>query len=493
MKNINDRCPFGTECERKKCEHRFKESECDYYYANNTEDAFVDGKSMDDILDSYFDDEGEERMLEYIDIDLIHPHPDNPRKDVGDVSELAESIKHSGIMQNLTVVPFEGEYRVIIGHRRLAASKLAGLTELPCVVVEMSEKEQLGVMLSENMQRVDLTIVEQAQGMQLMLDMGDSVPEIAKKTGLSKATVGKRVKLTALPQDKLKAAENRGGTLEEYLKCLEVEDEKKREMLLDKVGTNNFEWNYKQEIDSQKVKKNKPIMVALLENIGAEKFKDPSDRWSSKYESVFYKSCASWDGEDFTAKLAKSEKYFYYDEGTQIGIFKKAEKKKKANTKSEKEIEADRRRKELKALFERAYSLREKFVLNFKEIKQYEKVIYEYLLKFIARSAAVFVNTDSTVLCEVSGIAGIHHGPERKEKVTQWLEKDKSAVLVLAYFRSGDMKSINCINYSYGEHYPQYTENEQLLLIYEFLGKLGYQISTEEQKLIDGTHELYAE
>jgi hypothetical protein len=55
------------------------------------------------------------------------------------------------------------------------------------------------------------------------------------------------------------------------------------------------------------------------------------------------------------------------------------------------------------------------------------------------------------------------------------------------------MKSINCINYSYGEHYPQYTENEQLLLIYEFLGKLGYQISTEEQKLIDGTHELYAE
>ena len=137
MKNINDRCPFSTECERKKCEHRFKESECDYYHANNTGDVNVDGVSVD-ILD-YFDDEGEERKLEYIDINLIHPHPDNPREDVGDVSELAESIKHSGIMQNLTVVPYEGEYRVIIGHRRLAASKLAGLTELPCVVVEMSE------------------------------------------------------------------------------------------------------------------------------------------------------------------------------------------------------------------------------------------------------------------------------------------------------------------------------------------------------------------
>lgn len=374
MKNINDRCPFSTECERKKCEHRFKESECDYYFANNVEDVCVDGVSLD-ILDYFdgFDDEGYERNLEYIDINLIHPHPDNPRKDVGDVTELAESIKHSGIMQNLTVVPYEGEYRVIIGHRRLAASKVAGLKEVPCVVVEMSEKEQLGVMLSENMQRVDLTIVEQAQGMQLMLDMGDSVPEIAKKTGLSKATVGKRIKINDLPADKLKAAESRGGTLETYLKCLEIEDEKKREMLLDKVGTNDFEWNYKREIEDQKAKKNKPIMLALLKNIGAEKFKDPYDRWSSKYESVLFKNCSSWDGVDFTEKLEKGKKYFYHVDGTQIGIYKQAEKKKKVSTKSKKEIEADRRRKELKALFEKAYSLREEFILNFKENKKYEK------------------------------------------------------------------------------------------------------------------------
>lgn len=482
MKNINERCPFSTECERKKCEHRFKESECDYC---------VDSVYLD-ILD-YFDDEGEERNLEYIDINLIHPHPDNPRKDVGDVTELAESIKHSGIMQNLTVVPYEGEYRVIIGHRRLAASKLAGLTELPCVVVEISEKEQLGVMLSENMQRVDLTIVEQAQGMQLMLAMGDSVPEIAKKTGLSKATVGKRIKLTALPQDKLKAAENRGGTLEEYLKCLEVEDEKKREKLLDKVGTNNFEWNYKQEIDSQKAKKNKPIMLALLENIGAEKFKDPSDRWSSKYESVLFKSCSSWDGEDFTEKLEKGKKYFYHVDGTQIGIYKQVEKKKKVSTKSKKEIEADRRRKELKALFEKAYSLREEFILNFKENKKYEKVIYEYMLKFIGRAAVGVQSRDNSIVQKAAGIADEHYIPVMREKIGLWVEKDKNAPLLLAFFESGDMKSINCYTYSYGENYPKYEKNEQLLLIYEFLEKLGYQISTEEQKLIDGTHELYAE
>lgn len=491
MKNINERCPFSTECERKKCEHRFKESECDYYYANNTDDVNVDGVSVD-ILD-YFDDECEERKLEYIDINLIHPHPDNPRKDVGDVSELAESIKHSGIMQNLTVVPYEGEYRVIIGHRRLAASKLAGLTELPCVVVEMSEREQLGVMLSENMQRVDLTIVEQAQVMQLMLDMGESVPDIANKTGLSKATVGKRIKINALPTEKLKAAEDRGGTLEAYLKCLDVKDEKKREILLDKVGTSDFEWNYKREMADQRAKKNKPIMLALLKNIGAEKFKDASDRWSSKYESVLFKSCSDWDGTDFTEKLEKGKKYSYWVEGTQIGIYKRAEKKKKVSTKSKKEIEADRRRRELKELFEKAYSLREEFVLNFKENKKYEKVIYEYLLKFIGRSAASYHNTDSKALNKAVGISNEDNMSVQREKINRWIEKDKNAPLMLTSFQSGDMKSINCYAYSYGKNYPKYSKNEQLLLIYEFLKKLGYQISTEEQKLLDGTHELYAE
>lgn len=106
--------------------------------------------------------------IKYIPVKKLWQHPDNPRKDLGDVSELAESIKVNGVLQNLTVVPLIGEitkkwdgesYRVIIGHRRLAAAKLAGLEELPCVVVEMSEREQLSTMLTENMQRSDLAAI----------------------------------------------------------------------------------------------------------------------------------------------------------------------------------------------------------------------------------------------------------------------------------------------------------------------------------------------
>ena len=133
------------------------------------------------------------QMLQMIPIDKLFPHPDNPRKNLGDLTELAESIKASGVMQNLTVVPLIGEngepvedaYTVIIGHRRLSAAKLAGLTELPCVVCEMSHKEQIATMLLENMQRSDLTVYEQAQGFQMMLDLGESVTGISEKTVFS--------------------------------------------------------------------------------------------------------------------------------------------------------------------------------------------------------------------------------------------------------------------------------------------------------------------
>ena len=151
--------------------------------------------------------------IKYIPVSKLWKHPDNPCKDLGDVTELAESIKVNGVLQNLTVVPLIGEitkkwdgesYRVIIGHRRLAAAKLAGLEELPCVVVEMSEREQLSTMLTENMQRSDLTVYEQAQGFQMMLDLGDTEDQIAEKTGFSKSTVRHRLNIAKLDQEKLK-------------------------------------------------------------------------------------------------------------------------------------------------------------------------------------------------------------------------------------------------------------------------------------------------
>ena len=139
---------------------------------------------------------------------LLH-HPKNPRQDLGDLTELADSIRARGVMQNLTVVKCpeeEGKYWVVIGNRRLEAARMAGLDSLPCSVAEMDEKEQLATMLMENMQRQDLTVYEQAQGFQMMMDLGFTQKEISEKTGFSESTVRNRLKLTKFKEKDFSAA-----------------------------------------------------------------------------------------------------------------------------------------------------------------------------------------------------------------------------------------------------------------------------------------------
>ena len=156
-----------------------------------------------------------------ISTDRLWPHPENPRKDLGDLTELAESVRKNGIMQNLTIVPLEladpdaarqregKNYTVLIGHRRLAAAKLAGIKELPCRIEEgMDKREQVSTMLEENMHRSDLTVYEQAQGFQMMMDLGETEASIAEKTGFSKRTIRRRLNIARLDQEELQRLTN---------------------------------------------------------------------------------------------------------------------------------------------------------------------------------------------------------------------------------------------------------------------------------------------
>ena len=120
-KSINDRCPLQVECERKKCEYVRNELACPYYSANAREGYYIydqeairnrkDREAMDEALFASLDDDAENDEaaetgeLVCIPIEQLYPHPDNPRKDLGDLTELADSIKANGVLQNLTVVP----------------------------------------------------------------------------------------------------------------------------------------------------------------------------------------------------------------------------------------------------------------------------------------------------------------------------------------------------------------------------------------------------
>ena len=149
-----------------------------------------------------------------IKLEQLKIHPKNIRKEYDGIDELAQSIKENGIMQNLTVVPDKdaaGTYFVVIGNRRLTAARQAGIETAPCIIVDnMSDKDQITTMLTENMNRKDLKFYEEAAAVQMcMKDFGFDMEEMEKKTGLSKTTLHHRLNLAKLDQKTLRKRETR--------------------------------------------------------------------------------------------------------------------------------------------------------------------------------------------------------------------------------------------------------------------------------------------
>lgn len=229
------------------------------------------------------------KSIVYLSRYQLEPHPDNPRKDLGDLTELRESIRQNGIMQNLTVIPTDDtleHFRILIGHRRFAASE-GIVNELPCVIVEdLTDREQVGIMLCENLQRNDLTFYEQGQGFQMMLDLGDTIDEISEKTGFSKSTVKHRVEIAKLPK---KAIEDNKFqlTIGDLIELEKVTDVKKREKILsDAWDSNNLKNRINQEIREQKIQKNLKQVKEWLKKCKVKKAGAYGIQYSSEYEKL---------------------------------------------------------------------------------------------------------------------------------------------------------------------------------------------------------------
>ena len=382
-------------------------------------------------------------MIKNIEISRIHPHYNNPRKELGDLTELAESIKKTGILQNLTVVPWfsnitksgaddpvkqeEMGYIAVIGHRRLAAAKLAGLKEVPCVISDMSYSEQIATMLLENMQRNDLTLYEQAEGFQMMLDLGESVGDISEKTGLSTTTVRRRVKL------------------------LDLDKEKFRQPVDDTDGLQYIRGYYEYELRQK--------------NFTVEKRDD-----------------------------AESVEYFYKVANGDVVLYTKqndvSQNDKGLNTER---AERARRNKALKAITKRAYQLRGNFV---KEISN--AVAKKKLTTIIEYNMAPMIWSfhscppDIEDYTDFIGETPIIKDAAKEDDIMAAFIKNKIAAEPEKSFLNVTWLMLDSEYEIYYDWNEQYRCNKQLDLIYEFLEKLGYEISEEELALKNGTHELFA-
>ena len=150
-------------------------------------------------VDALFFDNAVEETAVTLPIDEIEPNRDQPRKtfDETALAELADSIRAHGVLQPLLVRPSaDGSYRLVAGERRYRAARMAGLTEVPVTVREMTDEEESVFALIENLQREDLNAIEEAEGLKQLIDTyGLTQEQAAARVGKSRTAVTNALRL----------------------------------------------------------------------------------------------------------------------------------------------------------------------------------------------------------------------------------------------------------------------------------------------------------
>lgn len=185
--------------------------------------------------------------LAHVPLPQIHTHPSNPRFEAAADDDMVASVQAQGILTPVTLAPaLDGDGYVLIGgHRRRDAATKAGLTQLPAIVRDdlVTEAQQVEAMLVENLHRVDLTPVEEAQAYEQLTLFGMDAAAIADATGRSASTVKARLKLNALPQSAKAKVHAGEATLDDAAALLEFADDPDVLAHLEAAfGTGNFRW-----------------------------------------------------------------------------------------------------------------------------------------------------------------------------------------------------------------------------------------------------------
>lgn len=290
--------------------------------------------------------------------ELLHQHPDNPRKDLGDLTELRESIREHGIMQNLTVVPETEEqgdgYRILIGHRRFAASE-GILDELPCVVAkELSDKDQVGIMLCENIQRSDLTFVEQAHGFQMMMDLGETVESISQKTGFSGATIKHRLEIAKLSTKTINQEREWQLSISDLIELEKIPNVKDREKILkDSTDPMNLRYRVRNQVTQMIYNKNIKKAQEWFKKLKINQDQN-SSMWQTGIEKVCEFELGSENPKDFTLekleKLLEKKKSLFWQTRYGNGIVLFTKSKKKVEKKTAAELQRAEKTKQIKKI-----------------------------------------------------------------------------------------------------------------------------------------------
>lgn len=441
-------------------------------------------------------------MIQEIELSKLKIHPRNVRKTYRDIDELAESIKAKGILQNLTVVPDPDEddtYFVVIGNRRLTAARKAGIKTAPCFVAEMSEKEQASAMLMENMQRDDLTIYEQAQGFQMVLDLGETEEGLSEKTGFSKSTIRRRLNIAKLDQDALQEKEKEDGFQLSLTDLYELEKiksvEKRNQILKEAKNSREITSGVQRIVSEEKQKATKKKIIALMKKtgIGEAPEKAKMEIYTNKWETV--KSYSLRDEAPKRLDVQKDEKetLYYLEYWSEVKIIRKAKKQKRELTPEEKRrAERDGRKKRVKAAAKEMAACRRDFILDIiaGKVKPLEDS-GEAMRKLwdVMRKCSSYIS-DGSISSFLMGKSSYDASEEEKEEAAGKIENLSVPELTLIAAYNGTE------NLELSEWTGDFSKRtgEILTGFYEVLMMYGFtHASDDEVKLLNGTHDLYTE
>ena len=198
------------------------------------------GRGLGALLGDIQDEPAEKSPYRLLPIHKVEPNPGQPRRDFDEeeLQNLADSIKEHGVVQPLTVrETANGYYQIIAGERRWRAARLAGLWEVPAVIMEADDRKTMELALIENLQRQDLNPVEEAMGYQtLMEEYGMTQEETAQQVGKSRPTVANALRLMNLAPDVLEMVRVGKLSAGHARAVLSIKDEKKQQEAAQKIA-----------------------------------------------------------------------------------------------------------------------------------------------------------------------------------------------------------------------------------------------------------------
>lgn len=443
-------------------------------------------------------------MLQEIEISRLRNHPQNVRRTYGDIEELAESIKKNGVMQNLTVIPDpekDGCYLVVIGNRRLLAAQKAGLETVPCQIADMDPKTVAETMLLENMQRNDLSIIDQAYGFQLCLDLGDTAEDIAEKTGLSKQTVKHRIEIARLDEESLErrfGEENFQMRLSDLIALEKVKDINKRNEILNSAYSSAEMRRLAENAarDERREEEAKKILEDLNLNIKPATKKLMEHMYTNKVERVaWFDLDGNMNPEGIeeqkkkVKKAAAGKKQLYYNISWQnLQILRASEPQawqKQTQTMSAKE----KREKEIKAFCRQMEKDRNKFIdeiLAFKHSTKNRSILMDLFECMFSVGGSC---SNITLMQDMAGSSYWKLSADEHKALKEKIKKIPLQNRCLMVIRN-TLKGTDTIDWR-GVYDKEAAD--RLIELYAILSDYGFAITEEELQILNGTHEIYKE